>query len=490
MSAPKSITLEIIAPEQAAGTFPLTHTFDLRGGTFGRADDNDWVIRDEYVSRYQGLIGFANGAFFVSADPRANAKIFVNGSSQVVPPEKRPLAAGDKLAIDKLVIRVGLSHEFGVSESRSRPRPAADPAPRPRGGPFGLSDSSEDPRPDAGLRAVELDVDQLMGGGDARPDNEPTRKRPRLPEEVRHVTTENVPPWPRPTAQVSTPAAQPAASSAPAVVSLDEKWWERLDGNQSQPSARPVAPPPPPVITAPAPPPEPVVVAMPTPGGRKDAVAPSPPPQPAPAPTPSSVRADTDFNEFLKGAGLDAEQLDPQVLATLGRMLRIVVAGVIESLRARNEIRKEFRLPVTVAEASENNPLKFSANAADALYDLLVKRNPSDLAAIPAFEEAFEDLRHHQLAVLKGMRMAYGFMLSRFDPERLQQRFEAQAKSASFAGIPGRARPWEQYCAWFAEQGEDEDDCFRRLFGDEFGKVYERELERLANLTRATRKRD
>ena len=56
---------------------------------------------------------------------------------------------------------------------------------------------------------------------------------------------------------------------------------------------------------------------------------------------------------------------------------------------------------------TDNNPLKFSANVEDALHNLLVKRNPAFLQPVEAFEDAFDDLRAHQLAMLAGMQVDF-----------------------------------------------------------------------------------
>ena len=134
--------------------------------------------------------------------------------------------------------------------------------------------------------------------------------------------------------------------------------------------------------------------------------------------------------------------------------------------------------------AKEQSP-KFSANAEDALHNILVKRNAAFLPAVAAFEEAFDDLRSHQMAMLKGLRMGYDSMLARFDPQKLEERFEPQGRPSAF-NLPGRSKLWEHYRGWYAEQTEDGEDCFRRLFGEEFGKAYEQQMQLLA---RAGRKR-
>ena len=64
---------------------------------------------------------------------------------------------------------------------------------------------------------------------------------------------------------------------------------------------------------------------------------------------------------------------------------------------------------LTQFRAADNNPLKFSANVDDALHNLLVKRNAAYLEPVEAFEDAFDDLRDHQIAMLA----ACGWRLNR-----------------------------------------------------------------------------
>ena len=90
----------------------------------------------------------------------------------------------------------------------------------------------------------------------------------------------------------------------------------------------------------------------------------------------------------------------PGVARELGEILRIVVAGVMEVLGAREKIKEEFRIRHTTFKATDNNPLKFSANVEDALYNLLVKRNPAYLGPVDAFDDAFADIRKDRKSVV------------------------------------------------------------------------------------------
>lgn len=82
-----------------------------------------------------------------------------------------------------------------------------------------------------------------------------------------------------------------------------------------------------------------------------------------------------DFPAMLAGAGLHGVQVTPELAESFGGVLRIVVGGLMDVLRAREQIKNEFRLRMTTFKSADNNPLKFSANADDALHNLLVKRN-------------------------------------------------------------------------------------------------------------------
>lgn len=157
----------------------------------------------------------------------------------------------------------------------------------------------------------------------------------------------------------------------------------------------------------------------------------------------------------------------------------MVVAGVMDVLRARQQIKDEFRMRATQFRPADNNPLKFSANVEDALHNLLVKRNAAYLPAVEAFEDAFDDLRGHQLAMLAGMRVAFEALLRQFDATRLQEQFDRQVKKGVLVAVPAKLRYWDMYRDHVAALVADADGTFRRLFAEEFARAYEDQLAAL-----------
>jgi type VI secretion system protein ImpI len=189
----------------------------------------------------------------------------------------------------------------------------------------------------------------------------------------------------------------------------------------------------------------------------------------------------TDFVQFMRGAGLSDQHLAPETMRELGEVFRIVVQGVMDVLRARADIKSQFRMPMTRIQATENNPLKHAPNIEGALNILLVQRNAGYLGTQQAFEDAFADIRAHQMAMLEGVKLAYDAMLKRFDPKELEAMFERSGKrTRGFGG--GKSKFWDLYSQHFAELGSDPDDMFRKLFGNDFAEAYERQLERLKSL--------
>ena len=165
----------------------------------------------------------------------------------------------------------------------------------------------------------------------------------------------------------------------------------------------------------------------------------------------------------------------------LGKILRVVVEGVMDVLQARAEIKSQFRLPLTRVQADENNPLKLSPNVESALHTLLVQRNPGFLPPAQAFEDAFTDIRNHQMAMLEGVRVAFESMLKSFDPTELEKEFERGKRGR--LGFGG-ASPNIGSCTSSTSpiSGAMRMMTFRRLFGDVFAEAYEKQLERLKTL--------
>jgi type VI secretion system FHA domain protein len=452
------LTLEITGPREGTARAEDRKVFHASGGTIGRLPDNDWVLPDGYVSSRHAKIRYANGVFQIE-DTSTNG-VFINSpQNRLARGQPYVLKSGDRIFIDPYEIEASISAE--PSQGAENPFALDDPFDRAAGvssGHGSLAPPDSRPLPPAD------DVDPLraLGFGDA------PAPMPRVPRAAdlaggsllsEHYQAPVVPPI------APAPPVQNPSSLIPA------------DDDPQSPDSRPSMP------AAPAQPsrPSPARQMAEEPGS-----VPSPPARPAaPAVRPGPAASPgVSLAAVLAGAGVDGTVVTPELARDLGQILRVVVSGVIDVLQARQRIKDEFRMRMTTFKPTQNNPLKFSANVDDALYNLLIKRNSAFLGPVEAFEDAFDDIRNHQVAMLAGVRVAFEAMLAEFHPDRLQEEFDRQGKGSLLA-VPGKLRYWDQYRDKFSDMVSDADTSFRELFGDEFARAYEEQLERLKARDRA-----
>lgn len=189
--------------------------------------------------------------------------------------------------------------------------------------------------------------------------------------------------------------------------------------------------------------------------------------QPEPSPE------DDAFQRVLRQAGIPSDLINAERVDEVGRILFLAVQGIVDLLRARTAFQNELRVSVTTLSGVDDNPLKLSTNAEDALHNLLVKHNPDYLDAAQAFGSALADLQAHQQAIIEGLREAHNAMLKRFDPGVLEDLF-AQQQGRRLGGQRSlRRRAWSLYKEYFAALTESRDAGFGRLFQEAFGRAYE-----------------
>lgn len=432
------LTLEVTSANAAALGGERRKVFSVDGGKIGRAAENQMVLPGVGVHRHHATVRFINGVFFIEGV--GTNGIAVNNPDSVLPRnEPYPLKSGDKVFIDEFELVVTASATAPVEPSSAPARTEA---------PLAVQASRPNTRPSASLidlpgEGENLDpLKQLNLGGAVPP------PAPRVPEQAwNHSSALSDHFSPSPIAPYGSPGASQAIPEDWDMTSFNRAKLQPAPPRPTAASARPVAP-----ASAPA------------------------PARSAPAARASAGEGDTgtfDWNGFLRAAGVDPATVPSDTSAVLGHIMRSVVQGLIEVLRARSEIKTEFRMPVTQVKVSENNPLKFAANAEDALANLFGRRNSAYLPPQEAFDDAFSDVRFHQLAMLVGVRAGFDHLMSRFDPEQLEEVFSRQGRRGLFGA---GAKHWEMYSERYREMAADSDETFRRLFGEEFARAYEQQL--------------
>lgn len=194
---------------------------------------------------------------------------------------------------------------------------------------------------------------------------------------------------------------------------------------------------------------------------------------PTPPVTANLAQQETELIKlFLNGAGInDASFLQQQsagdTMQSVGRLFRALVEGLMEVLRARAEMKSEFRVSVTTLRSLDNNPLKFNPDVESVLKLLISPKNPAFTDADTAVKEAFKDIKFHQLAVTAGIQASLAEILTRFNPDSFEQRL---GEGLIFQK---KSRCWELYCEQYPELKNLATDEF---FGDQFAEAYEKQM--------------
>lgn len=322
------------------------------------------------------------------------------------------------------------------------------------GDPLAALDASDDKHldyivpPDEGEAKIQQEASELdafLGLSDGAAGVDSDAEAPVAPSVTSQpLTAEPAAPTPKP--QTESP---PETSAQPA---------DKL----AAPSTDPIAPEPP--VTEP---PQSAVPAQP--------MTPVSPPAAAPA---AGELAD----QLIRSLGLEPSMVNAKQREAFDQivvdMLRESLKGMMQVLGARQAIKNEFRMSVTLIQAAENNPLKFSPNVDEALRNMFASHTNAYLPGVLAIRDGFNDIADHQVAVVAGMRAAFRSLLKRFDPAELQLRFDKlQSKSALLSGK--KARYWESYTEFYADLANNMDEAFQDLFGEDFAEAYEQQMSRL-----------
>jgi type VI secretion system protein ImpI len=206
------------------------------------------------------------------------------------------------------------------------------------------------------------------------------------------------------------------------------------------------------------------------PGAQPDIPAQAPPAQSGVAAAPADF-----VRQFAQGASLPAGAFarDPAQLAEeLGNLIRLVADNLRQLLNARLQAKRIARMSnQTSIEALNNNPLKFAPTSDDALRIMFGPPTASYLDARRALEEAFGDLKEHQVRSYAAMQQAIAMMVADLDPQTIDDATEADR---GISGVIGsrKARLWDAYVArWQAKtrgQSGGLVDVFMQYFAERY----------------------
>lgn len=479
---------------QSSGSIPGDSApVPMRGPslTVGRGNSNDLVLPDpdQLLSRTHCVIEDHNGNIVV-VDLSSNGT-FLNYSKIPLGRTPTPLNNGDVLSIGNYEMVVDIRDELAeAGDMIAAPAAQAQVS-------HGNADNAPDPMDlldDVGPGSDFLD--DLLGG--SKPTG-PSQMNPVDPiDDLLPPMGEEEDPFFQKSSDgregdgASLPSHNPSAQDAfspqvaQAAAAIPDDWEDDFLSGIGEVSTP--APAPTPVATkdpfiepsdqvAVAPPPQPVappVVTRPT----AEPVAPNQSP-----PTPSGSNDQRAAIEaFLSGLGAEGLEIKSEdhlsTMARMGRVMRTLVTGLREILMTRASIKSEFRIEQTMISAGGNNPLKFSITPEQAVEAMVLPATRGYLSPETAAEQALNDIKAHEVAMMTGMEAALKGVLTRLDPKVLETQIQ------DLGGISGllkgkKARYWDVYERLYSEISDQAENDFHELFSREFSRAYKQQLDRL-----------
>lgn len=462
-----TLTLRVTSYGGAPPPTPLVAQFDEQGGSIGRAPESHFCLpdTDKLISRNHASIKYRSGQFFV-LDHGGNP--LIHNNNPLGDGREAMLSDGDDLALGEYRISVELIESEIASDARTSSVPLIE---EDHANPMDFSTEPLGDMPSANLGYDPFDPDEILPLGNSK-----LRERPQvnagasmrndLPgyaQPIPKAITRSKPidppdydPWRDDVSSAEPETPHEAIIAEEQLDSIDDILpATRTPGTQKIPTPR-AAP-----IAAP--------------------VAPKSESR-IPIASQGSASQDAILKALLKGLGathfsIPNEQAE-RLAETLGAMLREALEGTMDLLRARAASKRENRMDQTMISSMENNPLKFFPNVDEALLTMLTRNSGAYLAPIAAVNEAFDDMRAHELATVTGMRAAFGDMLKRFDPQAIERSEEAGVLDGVLPPLK-KARMWNRMNVIYRELVRESEDNFDKVFGASFVRAYADQVRRL-----------
>jgi type VI secretion system FHA domain protein len=440
------LTLKITSRHRHILGADSIHVFNVHGGSIGRAPDNDWVLPDpdRYLSGHHAAVDYRSGAYYIT-DHSSNG-VFVNDSDQ---PVGRGTALrlydGDRLRMGDYQFDVNIVNVNLGATREKESEETMDQEIEITG-----SDFERAPGPEIETGELEIETGGLeiettpspgVGEEDGRADPAGPLKIKLLEEHAEELDSRPVSPADGPEDTIVHPEEMDDKAGGENVFSETGLLREDYLASEAGMGDRPT--------------PE-------APGGDLS----------------EAVRL------MLEATGLDPSRVpegsEKELLVTYGHVMRATVEGVLAVLRTRSLIKGQFRLTQTTIQPAENNPLKFAPGVQDALEQMFYREGGEYMAPLQAVENAFGDVRAHQVAMVVAMKAAFRDLLERLEPDILEEKFDRGLKrSGGLLGGSNKSKYWDLYCDLFQVIAGHNDENFANVAGPKFAEAYDKEVYRL-----------
>jgi FHA domain-containing protein len=184
---------------------------------------------------------------------------------------------------------------------------------------------------------------------------------------------------------------------------------------------------------------------------------------------------------FEEGARLQLELqhgLRPEMMRTIGAVLRGAVTALRKQLGLRMLVRRDADSDLAGIRSKNNNPLKFALDDARAIGALIKPPLPTFLAGPAAVEESALELEAHMRATMFAMRSAALQLFARLDPAALEKKLVSGGMFDSLMPARRKAALWDAFMDQLREIAGGPGG-FDESFNRAFAAAYDHEMARL-----------
>jgi type VI secretion system protein ImpI len=157
---------------------------------------------------------------------------------------------------------------------------------------------------------------------------------------------------------------------------------------------------------------------------------------------------------------------------------QVMARGLAQLLATRAMIKREIGVATTLIGGIDNNPLKHAVDEHEAVLSLIQHRGPGYLEPKIAIQNALDDIKAHELAVLDGIQSALKTLLKRFDPTVLEKEIERHSLFSRLAAGGRKAKYWQIFKQHYADIAKSAQTRFLGEVGPYFAEAYERKVHR------------
>jgi FHA domain-containing protein len=185
------------------------------------------------------------------------------------------------------------------------------------------------------------------------------------------------------------------------------------------------------------------------------------------------------WRAFEEGARLQMELpqgLRPDMMRTIGAVLRGAVAALRKQLGLRMLVKRDADSDAAAIRSKNNNPLKFALDDARAITALVKPPLPTFMAGPLAVDETSAELEAHTRATMFAMRAAAQQLLARGDPAALERKLTSSGMLDSLMPARRKAALWDLYLEQLREIAAG---GFEEAFNKAFLAAYDHEMARL-----------